>query len=58
MIQLAEKLSVEQSFLRVDFYNINGLIYFGELTFYPRQVEWELFTDENIDLQLGSYLKL
>ena len=57
MIQLAEKLSVEQSFLRVDFYNINGLIYFGELTFYPAS-GMGTFTDENIDLQLGSYLKL
>ncbi|WP_347082617.1 ATP-grasp fold amidoligase family protein, partial [Bacteroides uniformis] len=50
-------LSVEQSFLRVDFYNINGLIYFGELTFYPAS-GMGTFTDENIDLQLGSYLKL
>lgn len=35
MIILAEKLSVGHPFLRVDMYNINGDIYFGELTFFP-----------------------
>ncbi len=32
---LAEKLSQDCPFLRVDFYDVNGKIYFGELTFYP-----------------------
>lgn len=35
MLSLAEQLSKDIPFLRVDFYNINGCIYFGELTFYP-----------------------
>ena len=35
MIRLAEKLSKDIPFLRVDFYDVNGEIYFGELTFYP-----------------------
>ena len=34
MVALAEKLSAGFPFVRVDFYNINGVIYFGELTFY------------------------
>ena len=34
MKQLAEILSKEIPHVRVDFYNINGQIYFGELTFY------------------------
>lgn len=32
MIELAETLADEFNYLRVDFYNINGKIYFGELT--------------------------
>ena len=36
MIQLAERLSKDILFVRVDFYNCNGNIYFGEMTFYPQ----------------------
>ena len=32
---LAQKLSRDLSFLRVDFYEINSKIYFGEVTFHP-----------------------
>ena len=35
MIEIAEKLSKNFVHLRVDLYNANGKIYFGELTFYP-----------------------
>ena len=35
MVELAGILSKGHPFLRVDFYNINGKIYFGELTFFP-----------------------
>lgn len=35
MFEYAEKLSKEIPFLRVDFYEANGKMYFGELTFYP-----------------------
>ena len=35
MNELAEKLSEGYPFVRVDFYNINGRIIFGELTFTP-----------------------
>lgn len=57
MIELASKLSVGYPHLRVDFYNVKGNIYFGELTFYhfsgmvpfePR--EW--------DDKLGKLIKL
>ena len=34
MYQLAEKLAVGTSELRVDFYKVNGQVYFGELTFF------------------------
>lgn len=35
MLQLAEKLSKNFQFVRVDLYNVDGKIYFGELTFTP-----------------------
>jgi len=35
MIEIAETLSSDFDFVRVDLYNIKGKIYFGELTFYP-----------------------
>ena len=35
MLGLAEKLSNEMCFLRVDLYEIKGKIYFSELTFFP-----------------------
>ena len=35
MFRLAEKLSEDIPFLRVDFYYINNQPYFGEMTFYP-----------------------
>lgn len=36
MIRIAEDLSSDFPFVRVDFYEINGNIVFGELTFYPK----------------------
>ena len=35
MISIAEKLSEDFPFVRVDLYDVDGKIYFGELTFYP-----------------------
>ncbi|WP_297702034.1 ATP-grasp fold amidoligase family protein [uncultured Fibrobacter sp.] len=35
MVELATKLSENFHFIRVDLYNVNGTIYFGELTFFP-----------------------
>lgn len=35
MIEIAETLSREFDFIRVDLYNVKGKIYFGELTCYP-----------------------
>lgn len=35
MFEIASVLSQGQPFVRVDLYNVNGKIYFGELTFYP-----------------------
>ena len=35
MRELATVLSEGFPFIRVDFYELNGIVYFGELTFYP-----------------------
>lgn len=57
MIELAEKLSKNIPFLRVDFYEVDGKIYFGELTFYPGN-GMEEFTPEEWDYKLGEWIEL
>lgn len=53
MVQLAEKLSKGLPHVRVDFYEVNGKAYFGELTFYDASgfakfdpKEWDEIFDE------------
>ncbi len=57
MIELAEILSKDIPFVRVDFYEIKGKIYFGELTLYPG-CGFEEFTPEEWDEKLGSWIIL
>lgn len=57
MMELAEKISKGHAFLRVDFYNVNGIIYFGETTFYPNSVFGE-FEPKEWDLVIGKMLEL
>lgn len=57
MVELAEKLSEGHFFLRVDLYNVNGVIYFGETTFYPNSGFGE-FAPECWDLKIGEMLDL
>lgn len=57
MIKLAEKLSRDIPFVRVDFYEINERIYFGEMTFYPGS-GFEEFTPKEYDYFFGKKLKL
>ena len=57
MIEIAEKLSKGHPFLRVDLYNVNGNIYFGELTFFPAS-GFSKFTDDNWDTKIGKILDL
>lgn len=59
MWELAGKLAAATKcpFVRVDFFNVDGKIYFGEFTFY----DWaglRPFVDDEQDLELGSWLKL
>lgn len=57
MLQLAAELSSPFPYVRVDFYNVNGKIYFGELTFFDFAGFKSSFTAE-AQLELGQKLKL
>ncbi len=57
MIQLAEKLAKDIPFVRIDFYEVNSKVYFGEMTFYPASGLGPFEPDE-WDYTLGSWLEL
>ena len=57
MKELASILSCDIPFVRVDFFDINNKVYFGEFTFY----DWggmQPFCKYETDLQIGSWLNL
>ena len=57
MIRIAEVLSNKESLIRVDLYNVQGRIYFGELTFFPAS-GLGLWTKDTVDEMIGKYIKL
>lgn len=57
MKQMAEQLSAGIPFLRVDFYNVQGTPYFGELTFFPDS-GFGKFVNKNQDAIMGKWLSL
>lgn len=57
MIELAEKLSKNIPFVRVDFYDVNGAIYFGEMTFFPGS-GFDPFLPEEWEMKIGDMLTL
>lgn len=57
MFEYAEKLSQGFKFVRVDLYNVNGKIYFGELTFTPSAGVDTGYTEEGNKL-LGDKINL
>lgn len=57
MIELSEKICEEIAFARIDFYEISGEIYFGEITLYPG-CGLEEFSPPKWDYVLGSWLNL
>lgn len=57
MKELAAKLSRGIPFVRVDFFYVNGKVYFGEYTFY----DWggmQPFQSKEWDIKLGSWINL
>lgn len=57
MVAMAERLAEGMPFVRADFYEVAGELYFGELTFYPGS-GMEEFDPEEWDETLGSWLEL
>ena len=54
MKEVVTQLSEDFPFVRVDLYNIQGKIYFGELTFYPSSGYGKFHPDE-FDYTLGNF---
>ena len=57
MLELAAKLSSGHAFIRTDLYEINGKVYFSELTFYS-DAGFASFEPSDWDDTLGSWIKL
>lgn len=57
MLMLAEKLSKNIPFIRIDFYFVEGKIYFSELTFFPAS-GFEGFEPDEWDKIFGEWLTL
>jgi len=55
MLDIARELSAGFSFVRVDLYDIEGHVYFGEMTFHPESGTAP-FSDFETDLELGRRL--
>ena len=54
---MAECLAEGMPFVRADFYEVAGELYFGEMTFYPGS-GMEEFDPERWDAELGSWVNL
>ena len=57
MIDIAKKLSKDKCFMRVDLYEINGKVYFSELTPYPT-AGLGIITPEKYEKILGDWLDI
>lgn len=57
MIDIARKLSEDFKFVRVDLYELDGKVYFGELTFSPGNCVLPYFTHK-FDLEMGKKLQI
>lgn len=57
MWRLAQVLAKNKSFSRIDFYNVNGKIYFGEITFFPTSGMGG-FAPQEWDYKFGEYIHL
>lgn len=57
MISLAETLSCGLPFVRVDFFDVNGILFFGEYTFFPTG-GFGSFSDESFDYMMGNLMNI
>ena len=57
MVKIAENLAKNFPFVRVDLYNINGKIYFSEMTFTPAKGTL-ILDDDKCDFEMGKWLDI
>lgn len=57
MIEMAEKLSQERPYVRIDLFNVNGDVYFSEITHFHSSGFNRFFPDE-VDFKYGSKINL
>ena len=57
MVKVAEDLASPFPFVRVDLYNINGKIYFSEMTFTPAKGTL-ILDDDKCDYEMGKWLDI
>ena len=57
MVKYAEIISKQLPHVRVDFYNVNGKIVFGELTFFMASGYFE-FVPDSFDFEMGKWFHL
>ena len=57
MVDLSKKLSKPFKFVRVDFYEINGRVYLGEMTFTPGACGFK-YKNRNDDIRIGNLLDI
>lgn len=57
MLSLSTELSSGFTFMRVDFYETDEGVFFGEITFYPGS-GFEKFIPLSFDLEIGSWIEL
>jgi len=57
MVKIAKELGKDFPFVRVDLYNINGKIYFGEMTFTPAKGTL-ILDDDKCDFEMGNWLDI
>ena len=57
MVKMAEALAKPFPFVRVDLYNINGKIYFSEMTFTPAKGTL-ILDDDQCDFEMGEWLDI
>ena len=60
MYQIAEKLSKGIPYVRIDLYEINGTVFFGEITFHPGAgfYKYNKVYNRDTDLMLGEMIEL
>lgn len=57
MVKISELLAGNFPFVRVDLYNINGVIYFSEMTFTPAKGTL-ILDDDKCDYEMGEWLDI